>query len=489
MTNKSNAQEPSVAEQEKDRILNCYIKLREGRNAPLTRDGFNSDSDVSKHQVNKYFGSFSALKDIGESYFEKTEGDQSEFEWVDATPKTAVDVVEWSSIPTVSLEEEEFQKVGDPSFTFEGMDGEASSCGENVKTLDDLIRVCNIDLKTWYVERYLVNKWPLARKKTIENLKWENGKQSGHTQDMGELTQTHLYQVKAWLKRISKVSFQDMVDDFRKEISQYSPSTFSIPKKLVESGNLYFMGIPDHHHGKLAWGKETGYDDYNSEISKNLYREAVSELLSRVVGIPIEKVLYVIGHDFFNVDNKQLQTTAGTPQSQEMSWKKMFREGIDMAIESIYQISSLYPVDVQVVVGNHDWHSTFALGENVASYFRNNANVKVINNPQQRHYYRWGNNLLGMTHGNEPRRLDALPLLMANESPDWSDTKYRHWFIGHYHHQSLKEYNGVKVEILPALCGTDEWHSSNGYTGNVRSSKAFLLNKDKGQVANYYFNL
>ena len=59
----------------------------------------------------------------------------------------------------------------------------AESKDENVKTLDDLLKICNVDLEYWEVERHIINKWEVAAKDNV-----------------GELRHSPLYQVKAWLK-------------------------------------------------------------------------------------------------------------------------------------------------------------------------------------------------------------------------------------------------------------------------------------------------
>ena len=55
---------------------------------------------------------------------------------------------------------------------------------ENVRTLADLVRVCQIDTQEWIVERWVANKWEMGAKDLA-----------------GKVTTTPLYQVKAWLKR------------------------------------------------------------------------------------------------------------------------------------------------------------------------------------------------------------------------------------------------------------------------------------------------
>ncbi len=59
--------------------------------------------------------------------------------------------------------------------------GEATSKGSTIKTLDDLIVACEIDLNIWKIDRHVVNKWEVKAK---------------------DRDVFPLFQVKAWLSKI-----------------------------------------------------------------------------------------------------------------------------------------------------------------------------------------------------------------------------------------------------------------------------------------------
>lgn len=46
------------------------------------------------------------------------------------------------------------------AFKIEYNTGEATSKGREIKTLDDLIIACEIDLKVWKIDKHVINKWP-----------------------------------------------------------------------------------------------------------------------------------------------------------------------------------------------------------------------------------------------------------------------------------------------------------------------------------------
>jgi hypothetical protein len=76
-----------------------------------------------------------------------------------------------------------------------------SSTAARIKSLDDLLVACKVDLTVWQVERYVVNKWEVGAKVAEKNLEWASGVISGTLKSSGGLTVEPLFQVKAWLVR------------------------------------------------------------------------------------------------------------------------------------------------------------------------------------------------------------------------------------------------------------------------------------------------
>ena len=71
-----------------------------------------------------------------------------------------------------------------------------------IKTLDQVLSEAKVDLTTWRVDRYLINKWPVGAKAEKKSLHWKDGRiESGFVESDG-LTVAQLWQVKVWLVRI-----------------------------------------------------------------------------------------------------------------------------------------------------------------------------------------------------------------------------------------------------------------------------------------------
>lgn len=275
--------------------------------------------------------------------------------------------------------------------------------------------------------------------------------------------------------------------------SELSLEKYIPPKIYKNRGFAYEINIPDAHFGKMSWSGETG-EDYDLKIAAERYEKAVEYLLAMVDNGLIEKIILPIGNDMINIDSRKNETFAGTRQDSDSRFYKIIKIVKELLIKTINRLSTIAPVDVVVISGNHDPESMFMLGEIMDAYYHSNPNVNVNNSAKQRKYYKYGKNGFLYTHGNEEKHQD-LGLIFATEEPKlWANTEYRFAKLGHFHKNkkmnyiSIDEYQGFQVQILPSLSGTDSWHYSKGYQSK-KQAKAFLYDRDNGQIAEYTYNI
>lgn len=339
----------------------------------------------------------------------------------------------------------------------------------NVQTLPQLIAVCEIDTEEWEVKEWVANAWQMG----------SVNRKTGDTQA------TQLFQIKAWLRRKVEVLFAKAeIEALRATIGKDFPPLPAV-KRPHEKDTPYLLEISifDHHFGKLAWGRETGYQNYDLNIAIELYRRAVANLLLRTAGYTFAKIVFVIGQDMLNADNKQNTTTRGTPQSTDGRYQKTFMRVRDLLIDTIANLRQLAPVEVVVVPGNHDSLAAWHLGDSLNAYFHATEDVTINNEPTPRKYVRHGKCLLGFTHGDKTKA-DKLPGIMLADKPrDVGETKFREIHVGHIHQTRLQEFHGIRVRTLSALCPVDAWHSEEGYVGQQRQAEAFVWHADEGIVS------
>jgi hypothetical protein len=114
-------------------------------------------------------------------------------------------------------------------------------------------------------------------------------------------------------------------------------------------------------------------------------------------------------------------------------------------------------------IGNHDDHSSIMLGLCLANFYERDPRVFVDTSPAKFHWYRFGSNLIGTTHG-DSCALNKLPGVMAcDRAEDWGETRHRIWYTGHRHTDQVIEYPGVMVEVHRTLTPRDAWAAGAGY--------------------------
>lgn len=343
---------------------------------------------------------------------------------------------------------------------------------QEIKTLEDLIALCEIDIDQWDITSWQVKRYE----------SWIKNK-------AGEIQAEPRFSVFAKMraKKIdTDLGLQKEV--ILEEIRNHSPKPAQKSTKAEKIAEpwLYEIAIPDLHIGKMAWGEEVG-EDYDIKIAIERYKDAIETLLTRVDMRVVGRFLLPVGNDMINIDNKSNTTTAGTPQSADSRFGKMFRTAKNLLIETIDRLSGLAPVDVVVVAGNHDNLSMFTLGEVLQAWYHNNDKVTIDNSPKQRKYYQYGNTAIQFTHGNQEKHIE-LGMIFAAEEPNlWADTKFRFCQLGHYHHTkklnyvSVQEHQGFQIQIIPSLSGTDAWHYEKGYN-SLKQAKGFLFDLEDGLI-------
>jgi len=288
------------------------------------------------------------------------------------------------------------------------------------------------------------------------------------------------------------VNESNLLDDIKGLIDKHAPT---YPKIQRTKGNhLLVINPADVHIGKLAVALETG-DEYNTKIATERVLEGITGLIEKSKGFNIEKVLFCIGNDILHIDNVYNTTTAGTPQDANGKWWQHFELALDVYVKCVEILRQIAPVDVIHSMSNHDYQSGFHLAHALKSWFRNTEDVTFDISVAHRKYYKYGSNLIGLEHG-DGAKMANLPLLMAQErAVEWSETKYRYWYLHHLHHKvkhkwlDTKDYIGVTVEYMRSPSGTDSWHSRKGFTGVQKAVEGFIHEKEAGQIARlvHYF--
>ena len=278
------------------------------------------------------------------------------------------------------------------------------------------------------------------------------------------------------------VSYDEIRDELIDEMKEHAPEYPTIVRQKVVDGHLLVVDPADIHIGKLATSLETG-EEYNSQIAVQRVKDGVQGILDKSEGFNIDKILFVAGNDILHIDTPDRKTTKGTPQDTDGMWYENFLVAKRLYVEVVEMLLAIADVHFVFNPSNHDYTNGFFLADTISTWFMNCANITFDVSINHRKYYRYGNNLIGTTHGDTGKLAD-LPLLMAQEAnDDWAKAKHKYIYPHHVHHKMSKDHIGVTVESLRSPSGTDGWHHRQGYAHAPKAVEGFVHHKTHGQVA------
>jgi hypothetical protein len=344
-----------------------------------------------------------------------------------------------------------------------------------IKTLEDLLSTCRVDTDKWDVSDFSIEKTDCSNK---------------------DGTVSPKFKVRANLERSKRDIQKDLLGHFIKNAKDYAPQAFNVKKFENNNDKLYLINLFDLHLAKYSWHEQCG-EDYDIKIASKIYGEAVDYFYNKIKDSKIDRILFPIGNDFFNYDREGnggksdggTLTRAGTAVESDSRWQKMFTVGCKLVTDAVEKLSQIAPVDVIVIIANHDETISQYLGYYLTAWFKNNPNVTIDNSPKTRKYYVYGKNLLGFTHSHL-EKFSELPLIMAKEmEKEWSKTTVKDWFCSHWHVESLEEFKGVRIRVIPAICSVDSYHFKHGFIGSNRAGQSFLYQKSGGLLDINYFNI
>jgi hypothetical protein len=312
-----------------------------------------------------------------------------------------------------------------------------------------------------------------------------------------EIVKADLYSVTATFERLPDVAATlALVDSMQERAESYAPVYPAlIFRDLKQTGNMAEISVYDHHFQALIWGKETGWEDWDTPLADKEFRNAVETMLTRAKGFGLDSIMFSLGNDLQNADNRAGTTEAGTPQFNDSRYEKVCEAVQRSAVWAIEACREVVPkVIVPMVRGNHDPLTTFHLGGFLKAWFRNCPEIEIDNSPLQRKAYQHGKVMLMLTHG-KGIKTDKYPLLMATEYPQmWADTLWRETHAGHIHTRQgmrpdLDEVMGVAVRRMPSLRPPCSWGSDNGYVGNIRSAETLIWNNSEGLIGSAVYSV
>jgi hypothetical protein len=422
-----------------------------------TRDEYLDESSFTKTSIVKLFGSYTDMKN---EFVEKYSPPEP--------PKTT----QLSTPPPVG------QKV---SMDEDAGTGEASSVSTHIKTLDDLLKACEVDTTKWMVKNYTVNKWDVGAK--ID----------------GEVKVTQLFQVKALLER------KTIQNSFGEILAKWQPPTANLEfaTQIVKdaSEKVFVPVLSDLHFGSASneayifnggsWSTEDtvrAVDKYSEKIISDYQRR----------NDPINKCIVVSLGD-------QLHSLSGrTSKGTQLKFDAIREEQFDYAMTSLTRfftnLMTVFPhVEVYSVYGNHAYEIEMALFRALAAYFRDTPKISFINFSTRPAAFAIKNSLFIIDHGSDSEykfaqvpngakretHIQNLFLTCPLNQLPYINSKY--FMMGHHHHWEHMEYNNFEFMMFGTTLGADEYAAANNWRNRPRQTSLIVDDMGVSEILHTFF--
>lgn len=334
--------------------------------------------------------------------------------------------------------------------------------GQEIKTLDELVLKCNIDLTKWEITKWVQNFW------------------------------NNMYQVKVYLapkaiKNIFQENFIEFLKAYKVEQTEVPQAPCITPTNLdkalhiegqvtdweVCDGNPISVG--GKPNGCLLINKQdfhfNKYDvNGQNDVSDRFlgYRTAVRRIIEKAeLSYKIDQIIYVIGSDEFNSEWTGM-TTKGTPQQNTLDYHTGFAMICHHEVSIISMLLKQYrEVKVVYMPGNHDEY----VGWHLITWLQAHFNIRILTpalsfdvNPTYRKYYTYNNSLMMFNHGDviKPEKLAAIFPIECKDK--WSAADYQYIFTGDKHHEKTLDMDGIMFyQLAQGSTATSQWDSKRGY--------------------------
>ncbi len=281
---------------------------------------------------------------------------------------------------------------------------------------------------------------------------------------------------------------EEYIQAFEDHVANVPVPEFSYKERETTS-RLGTISVSDWHHGKLVWGAEISGkgDNWDIKTSRREFGKYIAYATGVLARDEVDTIVIELLGDFFNVDNTENTTTAGTQQSEDSRYLKTQAYAEEMmvsAVESCRRVAN--NVVLIIVPGNHDATRILLLGSYLKAYFRNDTGVVVEGSPATRKRFVWGNTLLAYSHELKGDAVQNMYALWPEDCAACTDLIYN---TGHFHSRKdmipLIEYRqSVKLVQHPAMVPEDAWSDSKGFR-HVREGLIRVFDEELGQICEY----
>ena len=265
-----------------------------------------------------------------------------------------------------------------------------------------------------------------------------------------------------------------------------SPVLFTPPKPTNNTRiRKAFISINDLHSGSLAWGKETGYGDWDLDIAMSRLKEWLTRLLNQVKEANVDEIILYYNGDTLHT-NGQVPMTATPGSDHVLDTDSRNFKVVDTTGEEIIHCTDIAAqiADVRLVIkrGNHDGDSYLALLQGAKWRYYNQPNVTVELEPNNYWAHIFGRVALFGHHGDKIKPDRLVMQFLQRYRRDIAEVDHITVWTGDKHHRKVEQFPGVMWEQASNWCEPDQYGSDYGDTA---MAQAVIYDEVEGEIERY----
>ncbi len=290
--------------------------------------------------------------------------------------------------------------------------------------------------------------------------------------------------ISQWIKTKGDRSGLDIVAAIKEAFKDYEwrAPIAAAPSETCDD-LLTLIPANDWHVNLLTWSRETG-QNWDLKIAERIIGQAIEDAIARSPASAIGVVLG--GGDLLHADTNENRTAkSGNVLEADGRHQKGLEVAQRLKVRTIDAALARHGrVIVRILQGNHDEYTAVAIAYFLSAYYRREPRITVDLDASLFWWHRFGQVMLGATHGHTVKLKDMASIMAHRRAEDWGKTKFRyvHGFHIHHHSKYATEGGGVITESHQAPIPQDAWHFGAGYLSG-RSVQTITYHKSYGEIS------
>jgi hypothetical protein len=261
----------------------------------------------------------------------------------------------------------------------------------------------------------------------------------------------------------------------------FTPPPLLLTKRVKKA----FISINDLHSGALAWGKETGYGDWDLEIAMSRLHQWLCRLFTHVEKEGVQEIILYYNGDILHA-NGQVPMTATHGSDHILDVDSRHFKVVDVTGKQIIHTTDIAAqiADVRLVIkrGNHDGDSYLALLQGAKWRYFNQPNVTVEMDPNSYWAHIFGKVALFGHHGDKIKPDRLIMQFLQRYRKDIANVEHITIWTGDKHHRKVEQFPGVMWEQASNWSEPDLYGSAFGETA---MAQAVIYDELEGETSRF----